>query len=80
MEIGAYLRAGKVSFFAGYSYCRFQCGGAGLRSRELTDGTWAWPEGLAHYEEVHKIKLRDEFVAHAAKRKFQTIARPKISS
>ena len=41
---------------------------------ELCDDMWCWPEGLAHYVEVHEIRLPDEFVAHAAARNFEPAA------
>jgi hypothetical protein len=34
-------------------------------SGEFTDGTYAWPEGLAHYVYDHKVRLPEEFVRHA---------------
>ena len=38
---------------------------------DLCDEVWCWPNGLAHYVESHAIRLPDEFVAHAAARRFQ---------
>ena len=61
-----YLRAGRTyAAYFGFSFCRFQCGIPNNGSRDLTDGTWLWPEGLSHYVLVHKIALPDEFLAHA---------------
>jgi hypothetical protein len=61
--IVAYLRNASVcAHYRGLSYCRFGCGWNG--SQEQTDGTWRWPEGLAHYVEQHAVTLPDEFVAH----------------
>ena len=37
-----------------------------LGSQDLTDGTWVWPEGLAHYVREHSIVLPAEFMEHAA--------------
>lgn len=37
----------------------------GIRSigtRDLTDGEWVWPEGLAHYVQKHDVCLPDAFV------------------
>jgi hypothetical protein len=37
----------------------------GIRSmgcRDLTDGEWVWPEGLAHYVEKHDIGLPNAFI------------------
>ena len=41
-----------------------------MGTQDLTDGTWVWPEGLAHYVRVHGIALPDEFVAHMAAHDF----------
>jgi hypothetical protein len=57
-----HLRRGTVfRVFIGRSPCRI-CG-KDLGSRELTDGVWAWPEGLDHYVEAHEVRLPDAFVA-----------------
>ncbi len=70
-QIIAYLNHGNpLSEYMGYSYCRLGCGSLG--TTELTDGVWAWPEGLSHYVEVHWIKLPDEFVTHATSTSFPT--------
>ena len=34
-----------------------------MGSSDLTDGVWLWPEGLAHYVEVHGLPLPEEFIA-----------------
>lgn len=61
----AYLRAGdELEDYRGRSYCRFDCGERQMGHRDLTDGRFAWPEGLAHYVEVHAVRLPDPFVAH----------------
>ena len=58
-----YLRSGFVfRGFGGVSMCRF-CGCAN-GALELTDGTWYWPDGLAHYVEDHAVRLPAEFVRH----------------
>ena len=28
----------------------------------MTDGEWAWPEGLAHYVECHNLMLPEQLV------------------
>src|SRR6266496_199877 len=57
----AHLRRGKVfRTFLGLSVCRICTKNIG--SRELTDGLWAWPEGLDHYVEVHATRLPEAFV------------------
>jgi len=64
----AYLRQGRPVFsYLGTSFCRFNCGvpPAELGSEDLSDGTWMWPEGLAHYVEKHGVELPDEFLEHA---------------
>jgi len=59
-----YLQAGRVcAVYRGWSYCRFWYGRNG--HRELTDGVFAWPEGLAHYVAAHDVRLPEEFVQHA---------------
>ena len=57
----------------GSSYCRFKCGIADSQTgcRDLTDGTWVWPEGLAHYVKAHNIMLPDELLAHARANGFE---------
>jgi hypothetical protein len=58
-----YLKAGLLARTAmGYSLCRF-CGIENGDS-EFTDGRYVWPEGLAHYLELHGVRLPDEFVKH----------------
>lgn len=46
--------------FGGRSSCRM-CDSS-LGTGELTDGTWAWPEGLEHYVEAHDVVLPETFV------------------
>jgi len=43
--------------------CRKQNG-----HREFTDGTYLWPEGLAHYVLEHAVRLPNVFVQHALNR------------
>lgn len=47
----------------GYSPCRL-CGLASNGNLDLTDGTYIWPEGLAHYVLEHSVRLPDEFIHH----------------
>jgi hypothetical protein len=75
----AYLRAGQEWIrFHGWSYCRFDCGIApsALGDRDLTDGVWVWPEGLAHYVEVHSVRLPDEFIDHLRSQGWRVPAEP----
>jgi hypothetical protein len=63
-DVVFYLRHGMpVRFFMGMSSCRV-CGMIN-GSEELTDGTFLWPEGLAHYVEDHGVRLPEEFVQHS---------------
>jgi hypothetical protein len=67
-RIVAYLRAGSVfEVYRACSHCRFACGirPSELGRRDLTDGAWVWPEGLAHYVEAHAVQLPARFVRHA---------------
>lgn len=48
--------------YMGFSTCRI-CGERN-GSLELTDGTYLWPDGLAHYVETHGVRLPEEFVRH----------------
>lgn len=62
----AHLRAGRpLVTYPRASQCRFSCGERRMGRRELTDGTYVWPEGLAHYVERHDVLLPRPFVAHA---------------
>ncbi len=61
----AYLRAGHtVVAYEASSHCRFACGEPDMGHRDLTDGTFVWPDGLAHYVEHHDVRLPSHFVAH----------------
>jgi hypothetical protein len=55
------LRPEDVMQFMGLSPCRICDQTVG--SREFTDGTWVWPEGLVHYLDVHAVRPPDDFVA-----------------
>lgn len=64
IDIGGYLKYGIVArAWMGYSPCRL-CGLAANGNLDLTDGTYIWPEGLAHYVLEHSVRLPDEFVQH----------------
>ena len=65
--ICAYLDGGNSLFqWRGYSTCRFFCGVTSpeMGSQCLTDGMWAWPEGLSHYIRDHHVRLPNEVVDH----------------
>jgi hypothetical protein len=48
--------------YMGPSRCRF-CGVLN-GTLDLTDGTYVWPEGLAHYVREHHVRLPQELVDH----------------
>jgi len=65
----AYLRAGSpIVDYPDPSFCRFDCGETEMGSRDLTDGEFVWPDGLAHYVEKHSVRLPEHFVAHVRER------------
>jgi len=70
-RLATYLAAGMTAnSYLGYSWCRFGCGisPTEMGDSDLTDGTWAWPQGLAHYVREHSVMLPTEFVQHALAR------------
>lgn len=61
--VAEYLRRGFVArSFMGLSPCRFceRPNGA----LELTDRTFVWPEGLAHYVADHAVRPPQQFIDH----------------
>jgi hypothetical protein len=76
-RLADYLAAGMTqASYLGNSWCRFGCGidSGPMGSRDLTDGKWVWPEGLAHYVREHQVVLPDEFVAQALSRGTPVVA------
>ncbi|NIM58856.1 MAG: hypothetical protein GTO16_07940 [Candidatus Aminicenantes bacterium] len=68
----AYLRSGAICVQTlGWSTCRFLCNNPNVGGKELTDGVWVWPSGLAHYVEEHDVFLPEEFVDHARNNGYQ---------
>ena len=66
-KITNYLKSGLIAAqYMGFSYCRFECGipAPMMGDSDLSDGTWVWPQGLAHYVEKHQVILPAEFVEH----------------
>ncbi len=66
-QIVSYLQRGVVVMEClGHSFCRFPGGPPDeqMGNRELSDGAWRWPEGLALYVRDYDVRLPDEFVAH----------------
>lgn len=50
-------------WYMGYSPCRM-CDKKDNGSGEFTDGTFVWPQGLAHYVVDHHVRLPEWFVTH----------------
>ena len=78
-RIASYLRGGHpLVAYMGYSFCRFEdCRHPerdALGTKDLTDGQWAWPEGLWHYIADHSLRLPDAFVANASLHGFEVPA------
>jgi hypothetical protein len=76
-----YLQRGAVfERYRGLSFCRFDCGISGreLGNCDLFDGRWVWPQGLAHYVAVHRVRLPEVFVSHVMRQPsfVGTITRP----
>lgn len=61
-QVIGYLQSGEqYEAWLGSAYCRAGCVGH-FGSQDLTDGVWIWPEGYAHYLEVHAVKPAAAFV------------------
>lgn len=60
----AYLKEhGRVhQSWMGYSRCRI-CG-INNGCHDMTDGSYVWPSGYAHYIEQHTVKPPPHFIAH----------------
>jgi hypothetical protein len=64
--VWSYLCSGTmVVSYMGLSTCRV-CGKHN-GALEFSDGTYQWPEGLAHYVYDHAVRLPPELVEHAIK-------------
>jgi hypothetical protein len=63
-KVIAYLKNGKrFMSWRGFSSCRM-CKLWRNGADCLTDGTYIWPEGFAHYLEEHNVKPPDEFIKY----------------
>lgn len=63
-----YLAAGMVhEMYFGFSWCRIGCriDPPLMGSKDLSDGTWVWPEALPHYVREHRILLPEAFIQDA---------------
>jgi hypothetical protein len=79
--VAEYLERGTlVNQYRGLSRCRFCKESNG--SAELTDGSFCWPEGLAHYVWSHVVRLPKRFVAHVQASPFHwgNVPRPTFPS
>lgn len=69
-----YLRSAKpLVHWRGVSWCRMCPKESAPRGFEmgttcLSDGSYVWPEGLAHYVEGHGLRLPDDFMDHVGTR------------
>ena len=63
--VASYLERGFIArAYMGLSPCRLCRQNNGCL--ELTDGTFLWSEGLAHYVRDHAVRLPDRFLEHIA--------------
>jgi len=63
----SYLASGTIArAFMGFSRCRL-CG-IENGNLEYTDGTYLWPQGLAHYVDEHAIRMPESVVSHIERR------------
>ena len=70
-QVVEYIREAPVYLlWKGWSWCRFGCKGH-FGTKDLTDGAWIFPEGLAHYVECHGVKPSDDFLAHIRGNEYQ---------
>ncbi|WP_328958922.1 hypothetical protein [Kitasatospora purpeofusca] len=68
MRVADYLVHGQVAGeWMGSSRCRLCSRSNG--SRDLTDGYYLWPEGLAHYVLEHGVRMPAEFTDHIEQRR-----------
>lgn len=59
-----YLATGKThASYRGMASCRAGCAGS-LGNKDMTDGTYVWPQGYAHYLTNHSVKPPAEFITH----------------
>jgi hypothetical protein len=63
--VADYLESGMHApyAFAGHSECRICKRANG--NLELTDGTYLWPDGLAHYVRDHSVRLPEQVIKRA---------------
>ena len=54
----------KFVHWLGYSWCRFGCKEYNGPNCCTFDGSWVFPQGLAHYVEAHGVRVPQAFVDH----------------
>jgi hypothetical protein len=65
-----YLHGGRTLVrYRAAARCRFADCARDVGHRELTDGVFVWPEGLAHYVAEHGVRLPAHAVAHMRRRR-----------
>ncbi|KDO28994.1 hypothetical protein SPRG_20098 [Saprolegnia parasitica CBS 223.65] len=54
------------SYEMGYSFCRLgdACPPKSMGACTMTDGVYCWPEGYAHYLDIHCVRPPQELVDH----------------
>jgi hypothetical protein len=63
--VASYLERGFIArAYMGLSPCGYAV--KTTDAWELTDVTFLWPEGLAHYVRDHAVRLPDRFLVHVA--------------
>lgn len=67
----AHLKTGETfESWRGNSWCRFECDVKHLAGyRDMTDGTYVWPEAFPHYIEAHNVMPPKEFLDHVLRRR-----------
>ena len=69
LESGTFVRRSR-----GFSTCRI-CGEPN-GSKEYTDGTFLWPEGLAHYVHNHSVRLPACVIDHIVQKAAEELDHP----
>ena len=63
-RVTRFLETGPLALqWRGSSWCRI-CGLTQNGSADLTDGTYFWPSGLAHYVSEHAVRLPQALIPH----------------
>ena len=67
--------------YAGFSWCRLGCPGvpSDIGTQDRTDGTFLFPEGLAHYIREHSVRPPAEFIEHVRSNHYVLPRLPELS-